>query len=241
MKNHEQWLTAIKELSVGKALPKALYIHRHALTQEAPGLSEFIEQQANCAGLNGDDWNIARLHKDIFKVTLLNYPGFYEDAYPALHSSTGIDLENCKSKTSDFSRSKNPPILHRKEHMVLSSDPDYGDFCEITREGEDAGLYENTRIIGFKQGWETLIREKGYELVDGRLFRQAAFETGTNEAAWETGSEGGCERGSPHHKVDRHRTALSRDAMSAPMKTLAKNGYLEGQFSVFDYGCGHGV
>ncbi|MCL6272213.1 DNA phosphorothioation-associated putative methyltransferase [Sansalvadorimonas sp. 2012CJ34-2] len=221
--NHEQWLAVVKQLSVGKILPKAVYVHRNALEQESPTLANFINDQASSAGLEDEDWNIARLHKDVFKVTLLNYPTFYDEAYPALHGSTGIDLRNNKAKTTDFSCSANPPILHRKENMILASDPAYEDFCEITREGEQAGLYDNTRIIGFKQSWEILIQDKGYELLDGRLFRQASF----------------CEDSS-NHKVDRHKTALSRDTLSSPLKTLAQNGYLEGQYSLFDYGCGHG-
>ncbi|WP_422449134.1 MULTISPECIES: DNA phosphorothioation-associated putative methyltransferase [unclassified Endozoicomonas] len=222
--NHEQWLSSIQELSVGKVLPKAVYIHYDALAEASPALATFISRQASLVGLNEDDWNIVRLHKDAFKVTLLSYPAFIDDAYPCLHKSTGINLAGDQIKSTDFSRSLNPPILHRKENMVLTSHPDYEDFCEITREGEEAGLYENTRIIGFKQGWETLIREKGYALVDGRLFRQASVDA----------SE------SPPHKVDRHKTALSRDAFSAPMKMLARHGFLNGEYSVFDYGCGHG-
>ena len=222
--NFEEWVEAVKTLPVGKVLPKARYLHREALADAAPALATFIETQAHAAGLNGTDWNIARLHKDTFKVTLLSYPTFYDEAYPALQCSTGIDLTEGKAKRTDFSKSLNPPVLHRKEHMVLKSDPAYEDFCQITQEGEAAGLYENTRIIGFKQSWESLIEEKGYTLVDGRLFRAAAIETKEQHT----------------YKVDRHKTALSRDGFSAPMKTLAKNSYLEGNYSLFDYGCGHG-
>ncbi len=222
--NHEQWSESVKQLEVGKVLPRAIYVHRAALEESAPKLAGFVEQQATLAGLNGEDWNIARLHKDSFKLTLLSYPTFVDDAYPALQQSIGIDLANGKAKSTDFSKSLNPPILHRKEHMVLPSHPGYDDFCQITKEGEEVGLYENTRIIGFKQGWEALIREKGYELVDGRLFRQAALAQNKDNT----------------HKVDRHKTALSRDGFSVPMKALAKYGYLDGDYSIFDYGCGHG-
>lgn len=222
--NHKQWLAAIKELSVGKVLPKAVYIHRDALAEVAPELFRFSDQQAQSAGLNGDDWNIAHLHKDSFKLTLLHYPTFDDDAYPALHKSIGIDLAEGKVKCTDFRNSSNPPILHRKKNMVLASHPNYGDFCQVTQEGVEAGLYENTRIIGFQKSWETLIQEKGYELVDGRLFRQAALNNSSSTT----------------HKVDRHKTALSRDSFSSPMKTLARYGYLDGEYTVFYYGCGHG-
>lgn len=40
--------------------------------------------------------------------------------------------------------------------------------------------------------------------------------------------------------VDRYRTAISRNKLSSPMKTLHKLGFLNGEYSIFDYGCGKG-
>jgi len=40
--------------------------------------------------------------------------------------------------------------------------------------------------------------------------------------------------------VHRHRTALTRYSLSTPMRSMARYGYLDGQWSVFDYGCGKG-
>ena len=40
--------------------------------------------------------------------------------------------------------------------------------------------------------------------------------------------------------VQRHRTALSRYNFSAPIQALMRFGYLDGQYNVFDYGCGRG-
>ncbi|WP_066015815.1 DNA phosphorothioation-associated putative methyltransferase [Endozoicomonas atrinae] len=227
--NEQEWYEAVAQLSrhkeLGKKLPKALYLHRSALSETAPDFFSWIHQQATNSGIPEQHWNIVRLHKDCFKVTLLYYPDFYDEAYPSLNFSYGLDFASEKIKPTDFTSSTNPPILHRKEHMILPSDPNHADFCEITREGEAAGLYENTRIIGFRNSWETLIKDKGYELLDGRLFRRAAIGLAEPQAK---------------HKVDRHKTALSRDSLSSPMKTLANNGYLKGQYTVFDYGCGHG-
>ena len=87
-----------------------------------------------------------------FGVSLLNYPDFYEEAYPALHSSLSLDFERELYKHNKFS-GINPPILHRKETMIAPDDPCYEEFCNITREGEEAGLYDNAKIIGFRQTW----------------------------------------------------------------------------------------
>ena len=66
---------------------------------------------------------------------------------PALHKSTGIDLAENKLKRTDFRNSSNPPILHRKENMVLASHPNYGDFCQITQEGVEVGLYAGGFVL----------------------------------------------------------------------------------------------
>jgi DNA phosphorothioation-associated putative methyltransferase len=107
--------------------------------------------------------------------------------------------------------------------MITQGHPNYDEFCLITQEGEQAGLYENARHIGFKASWEAIINSHGYELVDGRLFRNSALVIDSNE-----------------QKIARDKTAIVRYELSAPMKTLAKNGFLEGQYSIFDYGCGRG-
>ena len=41
-------------------------------------------------------------------------------------------------------------------------------------------------------------------------------------------------------RIERERTALRRSALSAPGQILLKLGFLDGRYSVFDYGCGHG-
>ncbi|MCV5657386.1 hypothetical protein OFN54_39175, partial [Escherichia coli] len=76
----------------------------------------------------------------------------------------------------------------------------YEHFQSLTQEGENAGLYENSRLIGFKRSWENLITRHGYELVDGRLFRSSAVIQLEDSG------------------IDRHKTALVRHELSAPMK-----------------------
>ena len=216
----ELFQETVKKLKYGKRLPGAIYLHRCTFESEAPELAEWITEKISTYG-HVVPWTVIKLQTKAFGVSLLNYPEFFDESYPALESSFTIDFLEGKFKRSKY-KSNNPPILHRKEVMLSPEHPSYEDFSSITREGEQAGLYENSKIIGFKQTWETLIRDRGYELVDGRLFRSASVTT------------------HHEHKVDRHRTALSRDALSAPMKTLARHGYLEGDYSVFDYGCGRG-
>ena len=41
-------------------------------------------------------------------------------------------------------------------------------------------------------------------------------------------------------EIQRHLTAVDRDKLSTPMQSLARHGYLHGDHSIFDFGCGKG-
>lgn len=194
----------------------------HELPSE---LQKFIPAVARAVNLPDEQWNLIKLFKNEFRLSLLNYPNFYSDSYPVLEQSLNVDLSKLSHKVTCYRSSDNPPILHRKETMILPGSDYYEHFTTLTEEGEKAGLYENTRTIGFKRSWQNLIHKKGYQLVEGRLLRADSAPP----------SIGASEPG-----IDRYKTAIVRYELSGPMKTLAKQGYLDGRFSIFDYGCGRG-
>ncbi|RZP96585.1 DNA phosphorothioation-associated putative methyltransferase [Vibrio vulnificus] len=215
----------VKQINIGKQLPDAIYLHRDAMSEIPPELRKFIPAVAKAVNLPDNQWNLIKLFKKEFRLSLLNYPTFYTDSYPALEQSLNVDLSKLSHKVTCYRSSENPPILHRKETMILPSSDHYELFTALTKEGVEAGLYENTRTIGFKQSWLNLIQKKGYRLVDGRILKDEP--DALNDAQQELG-------------IDRHKTAIVRHELSGPMKTLAKQGYLDGRFSIFDYGCGRG-
>ncbi|CAH6798653.1 conserved hypothetical protein [Vibrio chagasii] len=220
--NEELFAELVAQIKVGKQLPDAVYLHKDALNALPNVLTQFIPAVAKAVSLEDDNWNLIKLFKKEFRLSLLHYPDFYTDSYPALKQSLNVDLSKLSHKIMSYEGSDNPPILHRKETMILPDSEYFEHFTSLTQEGENAGLYENSRLIGFKRPWENLISRHGYELVDGRLFRSSAISQ-VKDAG-----------------IDRHKTALVRHELSAPMKTLVKHGYLEGSYSIFDYGCGRG-
>ena len=222
--NAEQFKELVNSLTIGKKLPDAIYFHKSAFTEVPEVLSKFIAVVAKALKIDDENWNLVKVFRKDFRLSLLNYPQFIEDSYPALEQSVNVDLTKLTHRITRYCEQENPPILHRKETMVSKQHELYEHFCLLTQEGEAAGLYENSRMIGFKKIWERLIDKNGYELVDGRLFRSSAVIS-----AHESEKE-----------IDRHKTALVRHELSAPMKTLAKNGFLSGSYSLFDYGCGRG-
>jgi len=222
--NAEQYKELIKSLGVGKKLPDSIYFHKDAFTDVPEALSKFIKIVAIALKVEDDNWNLVKVFRKDFRLSLLHYPNFFEDSYPVLKQSVNVDLAKLSHRITNYSEQENPPILHRKETMLPKNHEAYEGFAMLTQEGESAGLYENSRMIGFKNSWERLIAKHGYELVDGRLFRCSAVNT--QEAS--------------EKEIDRHKTALVRHELSSPMKTLAKNGFLSGDYSIFDYGCGRG-
>lgn len=222
--NAEQFQELVKSINIGKKLPDAIYFHKESFEEVPDALSKFIRIVAKALKIEDEHWNLVKVFRKDFRVSLLNYPMFFEDSYPVLEQSVNVDLTKLSHKVTSYDSHDNPPILHRKETMLPVNHAFYERFCQITEEGEAAGLYENSRMIGFKNSWERLIEKHGYELVDGRLFRSSVFVEKTEQES----------------EIDRHKTALVRHELSAPMKTLAKHGFLSGEYSIFDYGCGRG-
>lgn len=220
--NEEQFAELIEQIKVGKQLPDAIYLHKDAFSALPKALAHFIPAVAKAVSLDDESWNLVKLFKKEFRLSLLHYPDFYTDSYPLLRQSLNVDLSKLTHKITSYADSDNPPILHRKETMILPESEYFDHFISLTQEGENAGLYENSRLIGFKRSWENLIARHGYELVDGRLFRGSTFTQIEKPG------------------IERYKTALVRHELSAPMKTLVKHSFLEGSYSIFDYGCGRG-
>lgn len=220
----------VREIPFGKELPDAIYLHESALEQLPPRLAKHIAQTIIGLALDKREWNIIKFFKNDHKITLLNYPTFFDDAYPALDRSFTVSLEKLSVRESDYSQSDNPPILHRKETFLAPDHPSVAKFSKITEEGVKAGLYENTRTIGFRKSWENLISRNGYILDSEGHLQPKRNDTKRHISL----------RIDDKVKVERHLTAINRDKLSAPMQLLARHDYLNAKYSVFDYGCGKG-
>ena len=224
----QQFKSLVKQVETGKQLPDSVYTHESALNTIPDTLQNIIINVAKALKINNAEWNLVKFYKRDFKMAFLSYPDFESYAYPALKQSITVDLLKLSHRKADYSKSDNPPILHRKETFVSNTFPLIDTFTEITTEGEAAELYENTRTIGFRKNWERLISAKGYFLDEhGRLYRK-----GDEEVKHATSDFTG--------EIERHRTAIDRNQLSAPMQILAKSDYFDGSYSVLDYGCGKG-
>jgi len=226
--NFSEYRDIVKDLKVGKTLPDSVYIHESAFSELPIDLASLVLETADYFKIKDDSWNILKFYKKDFKITFLNYPDFEDYSYPELKNSQIVDLEKQTTRKSNYSKSENPPILHRKETFVNESYPLTPLFKEITAEGEAIGLYEKTTRIGFKQNWQRLIKSKGYYLDENGRLKPLTEKPITKH------------RKNFEGEVQRHKTAIDRNQLSQPMQALARHSYLNGDYSVLDYGCGKG-
>jgi DNA phosphorothioation-associated putative methyltransferase len=176
------------------------------------------------------NFNVARFDGASDRVSLLNYPGFFEDGFPALHESWHVDLAAGRVRYRTYRDSLTPPILHRKELMLAEDHPRRAEFQALTNAAEAIGLFHDSTRIGFREPWLRLVREKGYQVVGHELTPIANDETTVAPSDATTNGS----------SVARHLTALVRHGFSAPVQALARYGLINPSVEVMDYGCGRG-
>lgn len=210
------------ELPFGKRLPDARYIHTCGLSVLPEEYTELVETAASIASVPPGSFNVVKFGLDGGRLSLLSYPSFFDDGFPTLAQSWTVNLDQPTSTLRSYDSDGNPPILHRKETLLPPDHPLQGSFQTLTREAERAGLLEDSRHIGRRSGWEAKLDQAGLGVRGNELFDRS--------------------EGSPlqEEEILRHKTALVRHALSSPMQQLWQHGYLDGDHSVFDYGCGRG-
>jgi DNA phosphorothioation-associated putative methyltransferase len=115
--------------------------------------------------------NPIKRHRHSGKVSYLVCPDYETDPHPALLRSIKRNLRTREIDSTEYARSANPPILHRKETFLPPDHPLRAKFERLTRQEERAGLLEETARIGTRAGWVERLRSMGYALRGHRLVR----------------------------------------------------------------------
>lgn len=215
----------------GKQIGKTRYVHVSCLCHLDSEISNVIAKAETLANIcAGEHYNVLKLSLNETQVSLLNYPQFFEIAFPELRESWAVDLNTGTANHRNYTDSLNPPILHRKELLLPTDHPRRSEFESLTLAAESIGLFDNPVRIGFKQQWEFLLAERGYKIVDHSLLPLGNDESTTDIPTIPNYST----------SISRHLTALARNNFSAPIQSLARYGFLDGSHTLFDYGCGRG-
>ena len=213
--------------NAGKQVGGRIYIHRLAHALLPASLAEIADAALAASPDAAATANVLKLDEAARMVSALNYPDFFSAAFPELREAWRIDLSDGRVSYRNYADSLNPPILHRKELLLPQDHPDRPRFAALTRQAESLGLFVESRSIGFREAWAARIAAAGYR-IDGHELLPLGNTVGSDTCSDVDGL------------IERHRTALSRSALSAPMQTLVRYGLLEPERSCFDYGCGRG-
>jgi len=159
-----------RRATVGKRTPSALYVHRSALGT-LPAALRVYEGCAQVLAGTVDTANIIKLALAEPQISYLSYPSFDRDAHPILAAAVVVNLRQLTVSFRDYTRSANPPVLHRKEEFLATDHPRRELYARLTRAEERAGLYEHPEQIGTRDGWAATLAALGVTCRGHRLFR----------------------------------------------------------------------
>lgn len=215
---------ALQQLGFGKKLPTAVYVYAPTSEPLPPALRGIIDRLRHRLQLD-ESYNVLKFSKD-FSVSFLRYPSFFEIPHPVLAESVRVQLATGAAKRIAYEGHANPPILHRKECFLPAGHPSIPRFAALTRQEEQELLYEQPSTIGFRANWEKLLAGKGLAYCDHELVKQRSDTKVLPVSVV---------------PVHRHRTALSRNQLSKPIRQAIETGVLSNTKTLFDYGCGLGT
>jgi DNA phosphorothioation-associated putative methyltransferase len=113
-----------------------------------------VRKASELAGVSA--FNVIKFKADT--ISLLLYEDFDSSAFPALLEAHTIKLSQESVSQSSYRSSDNPPILHRKELLLLPNDPRRARFASLTNSLEALGLFNKTNGIGRRRQWENRLR-----------------------------------------------------------------------------------
>jgi hypothetical protein len=111
------------ELLFGQNLGKAIYTLVQSLMGRCEELRSFI------GGIQvGEEFNVRKRFLTGCRISFLLYHDFFEEPHPEPRSPVTLNFETGETRRHDYSRSCNPPILHRKEALLEKTHPRLDDF-----------------------------------------------------------------------------------------------------------------
>lgn len=150
-----------------KVVAGQTYLHADSIPYLHATTAARVAEAENMARVKWDvQFNLVRIDDRESCVSLLNYPEFYNDPFPSLRESWLVDLSRATVSYRTYADSLNPPILHRKELLLLADDPRREACAALTAAAEAIGLFDEPNRIGYRRQWLALVRQKGYR-IDG--------------------------------------------------------------------------
>lgn len=179
-------------------------------------------------------WSVLKIAgQDDQFFSFLDYQDFSAVAFPELRASLLVNLAEEGAKLRKYSDA-NPPILHRKELLLAPDHPLRDEFSKLTQCLESKGLFKNMANKGTRRIWMETLADAGLTVEGPNVVQSSPRSEEPLEATTDDMSA------SEHKKVERHKTAITRAALSAPMYLLFTSGLIRQESTILDYGCGQG-
>jgi DNA phosphorothioation-associated putative methyltransferase len=216
----EAYTAAVALIGGGKRVADHSYLHVSLVQEHDGALEQLVAQAAALATVTDGAFDVVRFGRRTPEIALLAYPRFFDEPFPALACSWRLDILKGEVIRTDFADRNNPPILHRKELLLSDEHPRRPEFEALTRGLEDYGAFDRPSwLIGTRAAWAAVLDDLGLRVDDGHVLVT--------------------EQPPSSPQIQRHRTAIARSKLSAPMQALARWGLLKNA-TVLDYGCGRG-
>jgi DNA phosphorothioation-associated putative methyltransferase len=154
-------------VSIGKQIGSALYVHRSAVEAlPRPCQALLLQAEYLFGEIASFEANVLKIDAASSRVSFLQYGDFFDDPFPSLLTATNVDLLARRQTTRNYRHSRNPPILHRKELLLLSTDPHQSRFRKLTESLRHLGLYSEAHRIGYLRQWAERLVAAGVGIQD---------------------------------------------------------------------------
>ena len=149
----------------GKHMVQFSYYHVD-LVAEVPDVAALLETTRRRFGKRQSEFNVVKLGRS--RLSFLLYEHFSQP-FPALLTALSCDVARATSRFTDYSRRRNPPILHRKELLLPADHPLVAPAARLTGELERLGAFKRPSDIGTRDGWLARLDSLGLAMEDGVL------------------------------------------------------------------------
>lgn len=156
--------------TIGKLVRGDRYVHVSGISALTDTTRSIINKAVSVTELKVEaDFNVVKIRRGNSVISLLRYPMFFEEAFPALDRSVIVDIINGSIKSRTYNAEANRPILHKKELLLDHTHPQRRMFELFTEQLEIRNIKPNKPGLGFKRQWETYLGIMGVAVKNHQL------------------------------------------------------------------------
>lgn len=174
-----------QEFPAGKWLGFTVYLHISCLEAVPFKWKMEVHKACEIASIHLDcAWNVIKINFPQHRISILHYASFWSDPFPPLQEACSVDLSSGSARRRNYADSSNPPILHRKELLLLPEDERRVKFSKLTADLQQRGMYRNAHQIGFLGQWAARLSEAGLKIHDHRVLEMPRSRDLGDELPW---------------------------------------------------------